>query len=245
MDLNLKDKKVLVWGASQGIGLAVAKSFRAEGSQVTIVSRSEDKLKKVSQENNIPHFISANLSSVEEGISSIERANDLMGGIDIFVINTGGPEKNPFEDVKKSQWELDFNSLWLSPCEALKKVLPRMKAKGFGRVLLVSSIAAKEPLKDLTTSNGFRAGLTGLFKSMSNEYAEYGITFNILCPGYTNTERIQNLNLKQEVIESLVPAKRLGEPEELANLATFLGSDKAAYITGQQICIDGGANKGF
>ena len=120
-----------------------------------------------------------------------------------------------------------------------------MKAKGFGRVLLVSSIAAKEPLKDLTTSNGFRAGLTGLFKSMSNEYAEYGITFNILCPGYTNTERIQNLNLKQEVIESLVPAKRLGEPEELANLATFLGSDKAAYITGQQICIDGGANKGF
>ncbi|MAW06696.1 MAG: short-chain dehydrogenase [Halobacteriovoraceae bacterium] len=245
MDLNLKDKKVLVWGASQGIGLAIAKSFRAEGSQVTIVSRNKDKLKKVSQENNIPHFISANLSSVEEGISSIEKASDLMGGIDIFVINTGGPEKNSFEDVKQSQWELDFNSLWLSPCEALKKVLPKMKAKGFGRVLLVSSIAAKEPLKDLTTSNGFRAGLTGLFKSMSNEYAEYGITFNILCPGYTNTERIRNLNLKQEVIESLVPAKRLGEPEELANLATFLGSDKAAYITGQQICIDGGANKGF
>ena len=151
--------------------------------------------------------------------------------------------------MKQSQWEVDFKSLWLTPCESLKKVLPKMKEQNFGRILLVSSIAAKEPLKDLTTSNGFRAGLTGLFKSMSNEYAEFGITFNILCPGYTNTERIQNLNLKQEVIESLVPAKRLGEPEELANLATFLGSDKAAYIidggAGQQICIDGGANKGF
>ena len=245
MDLNLKEKKVLVWGASQGIGLAVAKSFRAEGAEVTIVSRNKDKLKKVSSENNIHHFISANLSNVEESVSSIEKACDLMGGIDIFVINTGGPEKNPFEDVKKSQWESDFNSLWLSPCEALKKVLPKMKTKGFGRVLLVSSIAAKEPLKDLTTSNGFRAGLAGLFKSVSNEYAQFGITFNILCPGYTNTERIQNLNLKQEVIEGLIPAKRLGEPEELANLATFLGSEKASYITGQQICIDGGANKGF
>lgn len=245
MDLNLKEKKVLVWGASQGIGLAVAKSFCSEGSIVTIVSRNEAKLKRISQENNIPHFISADLSNIEEGVSSIEKAIELMGGIDIFVINTGGPEKSPFEDVKKSQWEHDFHSLWLSPCEALKKVLPKMKAKGFGRVLLVSSIAAKEPLKDLTTSNGLRAGLAGLFKSVSNEYAQFGITLNILCPGYTNTERIQNLNLKQDVIEGLVPAKRLGEPEELANLAVFLGSEKASYITGQQICIDGGANRGF
>ena len=168
-----------------------------------------------------------------------------MGGVDIFVINTGGPQKNPFQKVERAQWENDFNSLWLTPCEALKIILPKMQSQKFGRILLVSSIAAKEPLRDLTTSNGFRAGLTGLFKSMSNEYAADGITFNILCPGYTNTERIQNLNLKQEVIESLVPAKRLGEPEELANLATFLGSEKASYITGQQICIDGGANKGF
>ena len=245
MDLNLKNKKVLVWGASQGIGLAIAKSFKAEGATVTVVSRSEEKLKKVCEENNLDHFIAADLSDVSSGVLSVEQAIKFMGQVDIFVINTGGPEKNSFEDVKQTQWEVDFKSLWLTPCESLKKVLPKMKEQNFGRILLVSSIAAKEPLKDLTTSNGFRAGLTGLFKSMSNEYAEFGITFNILCPGYTNTERIQNLNLKQEVIESLVPAKRLGKPEELANLATFLGSDKAAYITGQQICIDGGANKGF
>tara|TARA_B100000925_G_C21995160_1_gene468597 strand:- start:912 stop:1649 length:738 start_codon:yes stop_codon:yes gene_type:complete len=245
MDLNLKNKKILVWGASQGIGLAVAKSFKAEGATVTVVSRSEEKLKKVCQENNLDHYIAADLSDVSSGVHSVEQAIKSMGHIDVFVINTGGPEKNSFENVKQSQWEIDFKSLWLTPCESLKKVLPKMKEQNFGRILLVSSIAAKEPLKDLTTSNGFRAGLTGLFKSMSNEYAEFGITFNILCPGYTNTERIQNLNLKQEVIESLVPAKRLGEPSELANLAAFLGSDKAAYITGQQICIDGGANKGF
>ena len=245
MDLNLKNKKVLVWGASQGIGLAIAKSFKAEGATVTVVSRSEEKLKKVCEENNLDHYIAADLSNVDNGLLSVEQAIKSMGHIDVFVINTGGPEKNSFENVKQSQWEVDFKSLWLTPCESLKKVLPKMKEQNFGRILLVSSIAAKEPLKDLTTSNGFRAGLTGLFKSMSNEYAQFGITFNILCPGYTNTERIQNLNLKQEVIESLVPAKRLGEPEELANLATFLGSDKAAYITGQQICIDGGANKGF
>ena len=245
MDLNLKNKKVLVWGASQGIGLAIAKSFKAEGATVTVVSRSEEKLKKVCEEHNLDHYIAADLSNVDSGVLSVEQAIKFMGRVDIFVINTGGPEKNSFKDVKQSQWEVDFKSLWLTPCESLKKVLPKMKEQNFGRILLVSSIAAKEPLKDLTTSNGFRAGLTGLFKSMSNEYAQFGITFNILCPGYTNTERIQNLNLKQEVIESLVPAKRLGEPDELANLATFLGSDRAAYITGQQICIDGGANKGF
>jgi len=245
MDLNLENKKVLVWGASQGIGLAIAKSFKSEGATVTVVSRSEEKLKKVSEESNLDHYIAADLSDVSSGVHTVEQAIKSMGNIDVFVINTGGPEKNSFEDVKQSQWEVDFKSLWLTPCESLKKVLPKMKEQNFGRILLVSSIAAKEPLKDLTTSNGFRAGLTGLFKSMSNEYAEFGITFNILCPGYTNTERIQNLNLRQEVIESLVPAKRLGKPEELANLATFLGSDKAAYITGQQICIDGGANKGF
>ena len=245
MDLKLKNKKVLVWGASQGIGLAIAKSFKTEGATVTVVSRSEEKLKKICEENKLDHYIAADLSVVDRGVLSIDQAIKLMGCIDIFVINTGGPEKNPFENVEQSQWEIDFKSLWLTPCESLKKVLPKMKEQNFGRVLLVSSIAAKEPLKDLTTSNGFRAGLAGLFKSMSNEYAEYGITFNILCPGYTNTERIQNLNLKQEVIESLVPAKRLGEPEELASLATFLGSEKASYITGQQICIDGGANKGF
>ena len=115
-----------------------------------------------------------------------------------------------------------------------------MKKNNYGRIILVTSLAAKEPLSGLTTSNGFRAGLAGLAKSIANEVAANGITLNLLLPGYTATDRLKELNLSDEKIRQLVPAGRLGEPGELADLACFLASPLAAYITGQSIAVDGG-----
>jgi 3-oxoacyl-[acyl-carrier protein] reductase len=109
---------------------------------------------------------------------------------------------------------------------------------------LITSLAAKEPLSGLTTSNGLRAGLAGLCKSVADEYAAFGITLNLLLPGYTNTDRIKELNLADEVIRQLVPAARLGKPEELAHLAVFLSSPLSGYTTGQSIAVDGGALRG-
>jgi len=245
MDLGLKNKKALVWGASQGIGYAIAESLIKEGAIVTVASRSEDKINSAKEKLGAGHAITVDLTKPGEAKNSVKKATELMNGVDILIINTGGPAKNSFENVTTEQWQTDFQNLWLSTTDGINEVVPSMKKNNFGRIILVSSIAAREPLSGLTTSNGFRAGLAGLFKSISSEVAANGITLNIACPGYTNTERIQALNLNEETIKQLVPAGRLGEPNELADLVCFLSSEKAAYITGQQIAIDGGSNKGI
>ena len=214
MDLGLKNKKALVWGASQGIGYSIAKSLLNEGATVTIASRNEEKINKAKESLKANFALAVDLTKSGDANKSIIEANKLMGGIDILVINTGGPQKNNFEDVSVEQWNLDFQNLWLSTTEGIKTVLPSMKKNNWGRIILVSSIAAREPLAGLTTSNGFRAGLAGLFKSISSEVASNGVTLNIACPGYTNTERIQALNLNEDTIKQLVPAGRLGEPNE-------------------------------
>ncbi|MDC1174152.1 SDR family oxidoreductase [Bacteriovoracaceae bacterium] len=240
MDLNLKGKKALVFGSSQGIGKAVAKSLIGEGVDVCINGRTKDKVEKTAKEIGAKTYVVADLSEPGRGISATEKAITELGGLDIIIINTGGPQKNDFLDVTIEQWNTDFQSLWLSAVESLHIALPLMKEQNFGRILFVTSVAAKEPLQGLTTSNGLRAGLQGLAKSISNEYAANGITINLLLPGYTNTERIQNLNLSEEKIKSMVPAGRLAEPSELGDMATFLASPKAGYITGQSIALDGG-----
>ncbi len=240
MDLNLKGKKALVLGSSTGLGRAVAESLIAEGAEVCIVSRNVENISKTAKEIGATHFETADLSLKGETAKLTERILKKMGRIDILVNNTGGPKKNNFLDVTDEQWSEDFQSLWMSPIEAMRILLPKMKEKNYGRILMITSLAAKEPLPGLTTSNGFRAGLAGLSKSIVNEYSPYGITINLLLPGYTDTDRIKALNLSETKIKEMVPAGRLGEPRELADLAAFLASPKGAYITGQSIAVDGG-----
>lgn len=241
MELNLRGKKALVMGSSQGIGKAIADSLIREGVEVCISSRNEENLKRAAYEINAAHFICSDLTEPNGARQLTQKALERMGHIDILVTNAGGPEKNSFQATGQEQWQKDHQALWMSPIEAMQEVLPKMQEKNFGRVLMVSSIAAKEPLTGLTTSNAFRAGFPGLVKSLVNEYSSFGITFNILLPGYTNTDRLKALNLSEDKIKELIPAARLGEPRELADLATFLASDKGGYITGQSIAIDGGA----
>ena len=244
MDLQLKGKKVLVMGSSTGLGRAVAEAFIAEGASVVLNSRSDDKLQGVVRELKAYSGVAADLSKPGEAKRLIEAATKSLGGLDILVTNTGGPQKGGFLQVSSQQWHDDFQSLWMSVVESLQLVLPEMKKQKFGRILMITSLAAKEPLPALTTSNGLRAGLAGLAKSIANEVAADGITLNLLLPGYTNTDRLKELNLSDERVKQMVPAGRLGDPKELADLACFLASPRAGYITGQSIAVDGGALKG-
>ena len=240
MDLGLKSKRALVLGSSAGIGKAVAKSLVDAGCVVCLNSRSEENLKKSVKEINAAGFLVANLNVAGEGKKLVEHFIAKFGGIDILVTNTGGPSKGSFEAITSEQWTQDFQSLWMSVVETVQTALPSMKAQKWGRIQMVTSIAAKDPLPGLTTSNGLRTGLNGLCKSLAREVASYGITVNTLLPGYTDTDRLRELNLSEEFVKSKVPAGRLGKPEELGALAAFLSSTQAGYITGQAISIDGG-----
>lgn len=244
MDLQLKQKKVLVMGSSTGIGKAIAQIFVNEGAEVALCSRNLEKLEKTAKEIGCKHFFSCDFSKPGQGKMAVEEAIKLLGGIDIVIGNTGGPKKGNFLEVSSEQWQDDFQALWMSVVESLKVALPEMKKNNFGRVILITSLAAKEPLSGLTTSNGLRAGLPGLCKSIADEYAPFGITLNLLLPGYTNTDRIKELNYSDETVKKLVPAGRLGDPIELASLAVFLSSPLSGYTTGQSIAVDGGVLRG-
>ncbi|MFA6239092.1 MAG: SDR family oxidoreductase [Bacteriovorax sp.] len=244
MDLQLKGKKVLVMGASSGIGKAIAAAFIKEGADVAICSRNIEKLEKTAKEIGCLHYFSCDLSMAGQGKFAVEQALSLLGGVDILINNTGGPKKGTILEVTDEQWHEDFQSLWMSVVESMKAALPLMKKNNFGRFILVTSLAAKEPLSGLTTSNGLRAGLAGLCKSVADEYAANGITINLLLPGYTNTERMKELKLSDEKVRGMIPAGRMGDPSELANLAVFLSSPLSGYTTGQSIAVDGGALRG-
>ncbi len=245
MDLKLHNKKVLVLGASQGLGLAIAESFVKEGAIVSICSRSEENLLKAQKAIGAKHTIAFDLMKPLAGEHVVKAAIQKMGGIDVLVTNTGGPPKGSILDISSEMWLQGFQGLWLSAVDAIRTAIPEMRKNNWGRIMLVTSAAAKEPMNGLTVSNGLRAGLSGLTKSISNEVAGWGITINALLPGYTDTERLQELKIPKDKITAQIPAGRLGKPEELAALTTFLGSEQAAYITGQAIACDGGYLKGI
>ncbi len=244
MDLGLKGKKALVFGASQGLGKAVAKSLIGEGVEVAICSRNENRLLETQKELGAKMILSGDLSVAGEAARICREAIKSLGSVDILVTNTGGPKSGSFLEIETSQWSQDFQNLWLSVVESLQVVLPQMKAKGFGRVVMLTSIAAQEPLQRLTTSNGLRAGLDGLCKSISNEFAEFGITVNVVRPGFIDTDRMRQLNVTNESVSKIAAVKRIGKPEEIGDVVAFLASAKASYVTGQSINVDGGATKG-
>lgn len=245
MDLKLNGKRALVFGASQGIGRAVAEVLSAEGVRTLICARNQDALAKTAKEISAAGFVTGDLTKQGEARRVALEAQRILGGVDIVVTNTGGPAKGHFAEISTEQWHLDFQNIWMSVVDSLNVLLPQMKENHYGRILMVTSIAGSEPLPALTTSNGLRAGLEGLCKSIANEYAPYGVTANVLRPGYTNTDRLKELKLSDEQVKKMVPAGRLGEPEELASLACFLASPRAGYITGQCMSIDGGVQRGY
>lgn len=245
MDLGIQGKKAIVFGASSGLGKAVAKALAQEGVDVAIGARTLEKLEAAKKETGARFAGTVDMSKAGSAKEFTVQSMEKIGGADIVVINTGGPPKGNFENITEAQWADGYQSLWMSSIDVINTVLPHMKKNKWGRILLITSAAAKEPIAELTISNGLRAGLLGLARSLSHEVAPYGITVNSLLPGHTDTERLTNLGIDKTKIISHIPAGRLGTTKEFGALGAFLASDLAGFITGQAVVADGGAQKGI
>jgi 3-oxoacyl-[acyl-carrier protein] reductase len=261
MELGLKGKVAVVTGASRGLGFSMAKILGLEGARLAICSRDSGNINKACDELKLLGIDSkahtADVSNPSDTKAFIEKAAHDLGGIDILITNAGGPPSMPFEEIDDNTWEEGFRLNLLSTIVMIRAAIPFMKEKNFGRIINLTSIAVKQPIEGLIISNTIRAGVIGLAKTLSRELAPYNITINNILPGYFRTSRIEQLADKlaemkktrpEEIIEywkNDIPLKRLGDPDEIGYLAAFLASDKAAYITGTSIPVDGGFYKGL
>ena len=258
MDLGLRGRRALVTGASAGLGAATAETLVAEGCETTIVSRSQKNLDRAAariQDTTgvAPRTIVSDVSVAGEA----ERLTAELGAVDILVANTGGPPPGLFLEHPPERWQAAHDLLVGSAMSLTKAVLPSMMDHGWGRVVYITSVAVLQPIDDLILSNAYRAAVTGMCKTLANTYSKHGITFNCVCPGFTATERLQSLAegraeqagvtageiLKRFAGQTAVG--RVGRPDELAALIAFLVGDRAAYITGASIPVDGGLYRGL
>ena len=253
MNLNLKDRVALILASSKGLGKSVAYGLGQEGARIVICGREEKTLFATAEEiknetGSEVYPIICDLSKKIDRKNLVGLAMNKWGRIDILVTNTGGPPTGQFEEFDLNDWEKVFNHLFLSATDIIKRVLPSMKKNGYGRVLTITSMAVKQPIENLIISNAIRTGLVGFVKSLSNEVASSGITVNNIMPGWTMTDRLKQLisdNPDFEKAIDSIPMKRFGTPEEFASAAIFLVSDKASYITGVSLPVDGGWIKGL
>ena len=259
MDLGLNNKIALVTAASQGLGKASALSIANEGATVIICSRDKEKISKAAkdikdQSGSEVIFFQTDLSEEIEINKMVEDIIKKYGRIDILVNNTGGPKAGFFDDITDDDWLSTFESTFLSAVRLTRSVLPSMKRNKWGRIINISSVSAKQPIDNLILSNGVRMSVHGWAKTLSNQIASENILINNVCPGFTKTERVEGLVSLQakdldisedQVIDTIsnnIPIKRVGKPEELADLVAFLASEKSSYITGQSIAVDGGVS---
>lgn len=262
MDLGLKGRSALVCGSSQGIGRAIADALAAEGADVVISGRSAEKLERVRREmvdaTGANVAIAAGDLTDPAGVEAVVAAAlSAFGRIDVAVTNTGGPPSGPFESHSAETWRRAIEQNLESVVNVVRAVLPGMKERQWGRIVNVTSISVKQPVAGLILSNSIRAAVTGFARTVANEAAPFGVTVNNLLPGFTRTERLVELgqavagrtgSTVEEVYagwEREIPMGRLAEPPELGSLAAFLCSERAGYVTGQSIAVDGGWIKGL
>jgi 3-oxoacyl-[acyl-carrier protein] reductase len=253
MDLGIQNKVALVLASSKGLGKAVAFELAKEGAKVILcgtdskaLAASEAEIQAISK-GNVAAFI-CDITDEIQRKRLIEQSVNTFGNIEILVTNTGGPAAGPFEQFNLDDWRNIYNLLFLSAVDIIKQVLPSMKKSGFGRILTITSVAVKQPADNLISSNAVRTSMLGLVKSLSNEVAVYGITVNNLMPGYTSTQRLEYLieqDQKVNQIKETIPMKRFGTTNEFAAAAAFLVSERASYITGQSLAVDGGWIQGY
>ncbi|MFX1599693.1 MAG: SDR family oxidoreductase [Promethearchaeota archaeon] len=261
MNLGLKNKVALVLASSKGLGLACAKGFYEEGAHVVISSRSEENLKiakekieateSINSENKVIPIV-ADLMYEDQIKNLIEATLYEFGRIDVLVHNAGGPPSGSIEKITHEDWINSIDLNLRSFIFTTELVIPLMKMQKKGRIIAITSISVKQPLNNLVLSNTTRLGVVGYAKTLANEYAKHNILVNVVCPGPTLTDRmkelinrtVQDTGKSYEEIEKTwidpIPLGRLGKPEELANLVVFLASERASYITGTTIQVDGG-----
>jgi 3-oxoacyl-[acyl-carrier protein] reductase len=257
MDLGIANKVALVAASSKGLGRAVAAELGREGAHLILCARGESALndakESIERETGASVLaISGDLS--EEGYTAklVQAGIKQFGQIDILVTNAGGPPAGPFEQHDLDTWDAAIRLNLRSALALTQGVLPGMKERHWGRILNITSIAVKQPVDNLILSNSVRAAVTGFARTLANEVAAFGVTVNNLLPGYTRTQRVEELaeamgqqqgKSPAEIVaawESQIPMGRLGSPEEFAAMAAFLVSERASYITGTSIQVDGG-----
>jgi 3-oxoacyl-[acyl-carrier protein] reductase len=250
MDLGISGRVALVGGASQGIGRAVAEALVAEGARVVVTARDEGRTAAVAAEIGAEAGFGWDTGDVDGAAGLLDRVQERVGSVDILVTNTGGPPAGPdplaFTDA---QWEEAHRHLVLAPLALLRGVLPGMRERRWGRVVGIASTSVREPLPILILSNAERAAELAAYKTLARQVAGDGVTINTLLTGQIATARIAGLHgsmaAAQAAATDAVPAGRLGRPEEMAWAAAFLCSERAAYITGTALAVDGGLLRGI
>lgn len=259
MELNLKSKKAIVCAASKGLGFAVADRLYAEGCDVIICARNEkdlliaaENIKKKHPNGRSLHPIAVDLSKSTDIHALAKQALSKFGSVDLLINNVGGPPPSAAESTSLQEWQAGFNQIFLSTVLLTQSLIPSMKAKNYGRIVTITSLSVFEPIEHLVVSTTMRTAVTTFMKTLSKEVAAYGITANTVLPGVIHTDRIINLRkakaertgttleLELEKTTKTIPMARLGRPEELADLVAFLASERASYITGANIPVDGG-----
>jgi 3-oxoacyl-[acyl-carrier protein] reductase len=247
MDLGLENKTALVTGASKGIGRGIAQGLVEEGARVAISSRSRERTEATAAEIGASGYVHDS-GDLDGAASLVEQVEGDLGPLGVLVTNTGGPPGGPDPlGFSEEQWRDAHRELVLGPLALIERALSGMRERGFGRILSVSSSAAREPIPGLMLSSAHRPGLLGAFKTIACEVARDGVTLNSLLPGRVATDRLAenygSLEAAEEIAREQVPAGRLGRVEELAAVAVFLCSARASYVTGTAILVDGGLTR--
>jgi 3-oxoacyl-[acyl-carrier protein] reductase len=262
VDLGLKNRNVIVAASSDGIARSAAEKFAAEGANVAMCSRDVKKLNAAAgliRERYSAKVLAEPLdvtdaAAVEEFVKHVAQE---FGGVDVCVTNAGGPPAKMFLATTNEEWHRAVELNFMSAIHFARAVLPWMQKNRWGRLVTITSVTVRQPVPDLIYSNAVRAGVLGLVKSLSNEFGKDGITINNVAPGYTATERLKQLIAKRSHDLGISPAEfesrlvgetplnRVAQPEEVADAIVWLASERASYITGQTLLVDGGAFKGL
>jgi 3-oxoacyl-[acyl-carrier protein] reductase len=262
MNLGIKDKVALVAASSQGIGRATAEAFAAEGCRIAMCARNRQTLEtaaqKIRKEYGVEVFDQAvDVTDAAAVTRFVATVAEKLGGVDICVTNAGGPPAKGFLATTLEDWQRALDANFLSTVYFAREVIPHMQRKKWGRIITLTSITTKQPVGDLVLSNAVRAAVVGLVKSLANEFGKDGILVNNVGPGFTATDRLKELARSGAAASGKserdffdrwaadAPVKRLGEPREVAEAIVWLASERASYITGQTVLVDGGMYKGL
>ena len=262
MDMGLKSKVAVVAASSQGIGRATAEAFAAEGCKVAMCARNEQALaaaaETIKKQYSVEVFQQAldvtDAAAVHEFVEAVVAK---FGSADICVTNAGGPPAKGFLATTMDDWRKAVDANFMSTVHFAREVIPHMQRKRWGRIVTITSITTKQPVADLVLSNAVRAAVVGLVKSLANEFGKDGILVNNVGPGYTATDRLKELarsrsaawsRAEKDIFDGWAadaPLRRLGEPREVADTIVWLASERASYVTGQTVLVDGGIYKGL
>jgi 3-oxoacyl-[acyl-carrier protein] reductase len=262
LDLGLKDRNVIVAASSDGIARAAAEKFAAEGANVAMCSRDQAKLNAAAaqiRERSQVRVLAEILDVTDELAveTFVKHVTQGFGGVDVCVINAGGPPPRMFLATTTAEWHRAVELNFMSVIHFARSVLPGMQKNHWGRLVTITSMTVRQPVSDLIYSNAVRAGVLGLVKSLANEFGKDGITVNNVGPGYTATERLKQLIAKRSQDLGITPAEfearlgveaplqRIGQPDEVADAIVWLASERASFITGQTLLVDGGWFKGL